>query len=213
MTRRSSAPMTTSTNLRKSPPAILPSINPAPADVLAPSISAQPPASESDTTDVAFADDLASELQTQQEQQKPVAEHVRFPAIDRTVSNMGLQDPPKSLLTKQTYFAPYESALKSFKAYRYHPQYSQDVSGGFRSLTYSHQINAEKPLCKYEAAGGVCNDQQCQDQHFRSMQLSGASQATAWLIRASFSNISSYCFFSCHLPITFPPLLTLLCAG
>ncbi|EON65610.1 hypothetical protein W97_04848 [Coniosporium apollinis CBS 100218] len=97
------------------------------------------------------------------------------PVSDSDTPSIALADDLASELQpelEQAYFAPYESALKSFKAYRYHPHYSQDVSGGFRSLTYSHQINAEKPLCKYEAAGGVCNDQQCQDQHFRSMQLS-----------------------------------------
>ncbi|KAJ9666269.1 hypothetical protein H2201_003703 [Coniosporium apollinis] len=138
------------------PPAMPPATNPTPAHTVVSTISAQPPVSDSNTPNIAFADDLASELQPELEVHKPVAE----------------SDPPKPHLTKQAYFAPYESALKSFKAYRYHPHYSQDVSGGFRSLTYSHQINAEKPLCKYEAAGGVCNDQQCQDQHFRSMQLS-----------------------------------------
>lgn len=54
------------------------------------------------------------------------------------------------------HFIPYESPLKQFKAFRYHPNYLNEVSTGFRSLTYSHTINAEQPICQYEL-GGICN--------------------------------------------------------
>ena len=73
-----------------------------------------------------------------------------------------------------TRFTPYESPLKQFKSYRYHPNYATEVSEGFRSLTYSHKINPDKPICRYEAAGGRCNDESCDSQHFRSLGLSGA---------------------------------------
>jgi hypothetical protein len=72
-------------------------------------------------------------------------------------------------------FTPYISPLRWFKAYRYHPRFTENVSGGFRSLTYSHNIDSEKYLCPYEATGGVCNDRSCDLQHFRDMTLSGAS--------------------------------------
>ena len=72
------------------------------------------------------------------------------------------------------HFTPYVSPLKHFRAYRYHPEYTNDVLGGYRSLTFSHNINPDKPLCVYEAAGGICNDHSCDDQHFRDMSLSGA---------------------------------------
>ncbi|KAH0547906.1 hypothetical protein GP486_008353 [Trichoglossum hirsutum] len=81
------------------------------------------------------------------------------------------KSPPKE------YFTPYDSPLKQFRAYRYHRNYLKDVPGGFRSLTYSHNIDADKPLCKFETSGGgggvggVCNDAGCQDQHFRDMKL------------------------------------------
>ncbi|KAF2469446.1 uncharacterized protein BDR25DRAFT_343794 [Lindgomyces ingoldianus] len=70
-------------------------------------------------------------------------------------------------------FVPYESALRMFKSYRYHPSYSQDVAGGFLSMTYSHQIDKDKPLCQFEAVGGTCNDPHCDGQHFRDMSISG----------------------------------------
>jgi hypothetical protein len=76
-------------------------------------------------------------------------------------------------------FTPYESPLRMFKSYRYHPTYAQDVSGGFLSTTFSHQIDIEKPMCQYETAGGTCNDEECPDQHFRDMSITGAYQKTA----------------------------------
>ncbi|KAF1833605.1 hypothetical protein BDW02DRAFT_580226 [Decorospora gaudefroyi] len=70
-------------------------------------------------------------------------------------------------------FTPYESPLRMFKSYRYHPSYAQDISGGFLSLTFSHQIDPEKPFCQYESAGGACNDPGCPDQHFRDVAITG----------------------------------------
>ncbi|KAL1638742.1 hypothetical protein SLS58_008665 [Diplodia intermedia] len=80
--------------------------------------------------------------------------------------------PAPSDLKKHSFYTPYESPLKQFKAYRYHPQYSQEVPGGYRSLTYSHEIDPMKPLCPFEAAGGICNDSACDGQHFRTMGIS-----------------------------------------
>jgi hypothetical protein len=73
------------------------------------------------------------------------------------------------------YLVPYESPLKYFKAFRFHPAYKEWVAGGFRSLTYSHKINANAEFCRYELAGGSCNDKSCDFQHFRDIVLPGAS--------------------------------------
>ncbi|KAF1943696.1 hypothetical protein EJ02DRAFT_421122 [Clathrospora elynae] len=70
-------------------------------------------------------------------------------------------------------YTPYESPLRMFKSYRYHPSYAKDIPGGFLSLTFSHQIDSEKPFCQYEAAGGACNDPECPDQHFRDIGITG----------------------------------------
>ncbi|KAJ5470322.1 hypothetical protein N7530_007679 [Penicillium desertorum] len=69
-------------------------------------------------------------------------------------------------------FTPYTSPLRTFKAYRYHPRYIEDVPSGYRSLTYSHNIDSMKYMCPYELAGGVCNDRSCEFQHLRDMTLS-----------------------------------------
>lgn len=70
-------------------------------------------------------------------------------------------------------FKPYVSPLTNFKAYRYAPQFAKEVPGGLRSTTYSHAINEQKPLCQYETLGGICNDPQCEDQHWRQMVAGG----------------------------------------
>ncbi|KAI9045316.1 uncharacterized protein KD926_008742 [Aspergillus affinis] len=85
---------------------------------------------------------------------------------------VGLLDNTRGAEVPQRKFSPYDSPLKNFNAYRYHPNYSGDTTQGFRSLTYSHNIDPMKYLCPFEAAGGVCNDRSCEFQHFRDMTLS-----------------------------------------
>ncbi|KAJ6196174.1 hypothetical protein J3E72DRAFT_421259 [Bipolaris maydis] len=104
------------------------------------------------------ADDLAPELQPQ------------------TISVVDNVQPAPTLEEEEeepAVFKPYQSPLRMFKSYRYHPSYSKDVPGGFMSLTFSHQIDPEKPFCQYESAGGACNDPECPDQHFRDATITG----------------------------------------
>ncbi|KAF2431454.1 hypothetical protein EJ08DRAFT_587413 [Tothia fuscella] len=58
-----------------------------------------------------------------------------------------------------------------FKAYRYHPQFPTEVSGGVTSLTYSHAIDPSQPLCPIEMVGETCNDAHCNGQHFQTMTI------------------------------------------
>lgn len=67
-------------------------------------------------------------------------------------------------------FARYESPLRYFHAFRFHPEYNKQVPGGLRSLTYSHKIDAMKEFCPWEL-GGSCNDRACKFQHFRDIGL------------------------------------------
>ncbi|KAI9882980.1 MAG: hypothetical protein M1823_005272 [Watsoniomyces obsoletus] len=77
------------------------------------------------------------------------------------------------------FYTPYQSPLRYFHSYRYHPRYFESVLQGFRSLTYSNKIDTDNPLCEFEARGGICNDDSCEAQHFREMKLSGAFRALA----------------------------------
>lgn len=72
-------------------------------------------------------------------------------------------------------FTPYQSPLLAFKSYRFHPDFRQTVDDGFRSLTYSNAIDPNRPLCPTELDGAECHDVDCQEQHFRSISLSGMS--------------------------------------
>ncbi|KAK6500647.1 hypothetical protein TWF506_003413 [Arthrobotrys conoides] len=74
----------------------------------------------------------------------------------------------------ETGFTEYRSQLSGFRSFRYHPSYNKLVSQGYKSLTYSHHIDSELPICDFETRGGTCNDPQCRWQHFRQMALPGA---------------------------------------
>lgn len=99
------------------------------------------------------ADDLAPELQSASAAQPA-------PAADEEVH------PPE--------FTRYQSPLRMFKSYRYHPKFAEEIAGGFLSSTFSHQIDPDKPMCQFETAGGSCNDANCLNQHFRDLGITGA---------------------------------------
>ncbi|KAM7217347.1 protein red1 [Rhypophila decipiens] len=65
-------------------------------------------------------------------------------------------------------FVPYESPLRYFRAYRFHPSYPETVRGGMKSLTYNNQIDPQKPFCPTELAGEQC-PADCEFQHLRSI--------------------------------------------
>ncbi|KAK5675728.1 hypothetical protein LTR17_027759 [Elasticomyces elasticus] len=98
-----------------------------------------------------LSDELAPELQPENEEQVDIEDEHKRPV--------------------STYFRPYESVLTKFHDFRYHPEYSHVASEGYNSVTFSNKIDPDKPLCLYEAAGGQCNDSECENQHFRTMGL------------------------------------------
>ncbi|KAK5076669.1 hypothetical protein LTR64_005851 [Lithohypha guttulata] len=71
-------------------------------------------------------------------------------------------------------FAPYQSPLSSLKSFRFHPQFNEVVKNGYRSLTYSNNIDDKRPLCSTELEGKMCTDIDCGKdyQHFGSLPLS-----------------------------------------
>lgn len=83
-------------------------------------------------------------------------------------------------MPKKDEYVPYKRRLPEFKLYRMHPNYLDDVSQGFRSMTYSHKIDANQPMCKRETQGYKCSDTICDDQHLKDIQLTGASFLTVW---------------------------------
>ncbi|KAF4124512.1 hypothetical protein GMORB2_5178 [Geosmithia morbida] len=76
--------------------------------------------------------------------------------------------PPAPSSTK---FVPYETPLRYFRAYRFHPKFQQEVPGGLRSLTYSNKIDVNKELCPDDLAGVTCpRGSRCNYQHIESIQ-------------------------------------------
>ncbi|OBT65429.1 hypothetical protein VE03_06045 [Pseudogymnoascus sp. 23342-1-I1] len=106
------------------------------------------------------------------------------------------EDETKRAPAQKSFFTPYESPLKRFKAYRFHPEFTKQVPGGYKSLTYSNNIDDSKELCRFELAGGVCNDVSCEFQHFRDIVLPGAwvdvSTVQDELILVSLGDSSGY---------------------
>ncbi len=121
---------------------------------LVPAVSDADPAEKLPSID----DDLASELQ---------------PATNDIDARNGKAATQDATIPK-VHYTPYQSPLTMFKDYRYHSDYSDNVAGGYKSLSYSHNIDANKQLCPYETTGGKCNDPGCQYQHFKDMGLAGA---------------------------------------
>ncbi|CAG8418044.1 unnamed protein product [Penicillium salamii] len=124
--------------------------------------------------------DITTALTPSFDATQPTAELTNAPHVsgasqmDLQVGTLGTENPPpNSVRENSTHkFTPYTSPLRSFKAYRYHPNYAEDIPSGYRSLTYSHNIDSMKSLCPYEVAGGVCNDRSCGSQHLRDISLS-----------------------------------------
>ncbi|KAL2145552.1 hypothetical protein VTI28DRAFT_6944 [Corynascus sepedonium] len=77
-----------------------------------------------------------------------------------------VQDRPESKAHSK--LKPYQSPLRYFHAYRFHPEYQNTVAGGLRSLTYSNRIDPERELCPFELTGEQCPTN-CEYQHFRTI--------------------------------------------
>lgn len=71
------------------------------------------------------------------------------------------------------HFVPYKTPLSSFKTFRFHQAFDDTVKSGYRSLTYSNNIDPSRPLCSTELSGALCTDPSCEDQHFRQLGLTG----------------------------------------
>jgi len=76
-------------------------------------------------------------------------------------------------------FVPYQSPLEIFKSFRHHPEFHELKPDGLRSLQYSNNVNPDRIMCKYEVCGGVCNDRECEWQHFREIAMNGEFAASS----------------------------------
>lgn len=136
----------------------------------------------SDTTDavvetMAVTDDLAPELQppTSLQTITPASSALTRPSAQtegEAVSDTALHAPAHHPQAR-SYYRPYISPLAHFKDFRFHPSYADTVPGGYRSLTYSHQIDPQGLLCPNEAQGNKCKDSRCEGMHWADFGISG----------------------------------------
>lgn len=76
-------------------------------------------------------------------------------------------------------FVPYESVLKGFLSYRFHPNFREDVAGGLQSPTYSNKINPTVQFCLNFLLGSCERGSRCKYQHIDAVGLSGESSEAA----------------------------------
>lgn len=114
--------------------------------------------------------------------------HVVCPLlVERYLTNAKATD--TSTPMPQTSFAPYESPLRYFHAYRFHPNYSDGVTGGLKSLTYSNRIDPKREMCPDEWEGNDCpRGDACQFQHFQNIIAPGEFLSNEGLANSRLSN-------------------------
>ncbi|KAJ4406068.1 hypothetical protein N0V85_004572 [Neurospora sp. IMI 360204] len=113
---------------------------------------------------------VAQPREAAQELEEEPARDVKVvsPEVPDLVQLTRSQETHETTTAKTGSFRPYESPLRYFHAFRFHPSYRDTVSGGLRSLTYSNRINPSIPLCPSEIAGEQC-DETCDFQHIKSI--------------------------------------------
>ncbi|KAI7365656.1 hypothetical protein KC354_g4747 [Hortaea werneckii] len=105
--------------------------------------------------------------------EQSLAESDLAPELQPTApSSLPQEDKTQGQLLSRSHYTPYISPLACFRDYRFHPAYTDTVSGGYRSLTYSHRIDPWNAFCPFELQGGTCNDRSCGFQHFGNVSLS-----------------------------------------
>ncbi|KAL2291603.1 hypothetical protein FJTKL_11849 [Diaporthe vaccinii] len=91
-------------------------------------------------------------------------------------ADVSREDAHKTIPDEQTFFTDYESPLRYYHAFRFHPRYSESVAGGLKSLTYSNRIDPKREICPDELDGRDCpRGSACQFQHFAHMVAPGKS--------------------------------------
>ncbi|KAK5637015.1 hypothetical protein RRF57_012727 [Xylaria bambusicola] len=114
-------------------------------------------------------------------------EHQRSEQTSNEVKNRSSEEP--LLLTTsqdgQNHKPPledlltYKSPLSYFRAYRFHPKYFEEVSGGLKSMTFNARIDPMREVCPQVLAGEPCpKGSNCEYQHFDSMVLQDAEIIT-----------------------------------
>lgn len=94
---------------------------------------------------------------------------------------------------RSSHFSPYETPRRYFKNFRYHGSFPEMVSSGYKSLTFSNNIDPKTPFCPTELAGETCQNARCEEQHFSQVALTGACKnLSERLCGSSFDGTASF---------------------
>ncbi|KAJ4147674.1 hypothetical protein LMH87_002182 [Akanthomyces muscarius] len=127
-----------------------------------PNVKTSDGAPELTDSDPAVAALSAELLSAGRQDSAPVAEQ------EREVRENVLEDTDAASV--QPSYLAYDSPLRYFHSFRFHPDFSKVVAGGLRSVTFSNKIDAKLPLCPDELAGNTCpRGKNCHFQHFAEM--------------------------------------------
>ncbi|KAJ6780878.1 hypothetical protein PWT90_01920 [Aphanocladium album] len=86
----------------------------------------------------------------------------------------------------------YDSPLRYFHSYRFHPDFKKVVAGGLRSATYSNKIDTKLPLCPDELAGHACpRGKNCHFQHFAEMSAPVDKVSQAWRCKKELTRMAA----------------------
>lgn len=78
-----------------------------------------------------------------------------------------------------SHFTPYKTPRSYFKNFRYYDQFPEIVPSGYKSLTFSNNIDPRRPFCATDLSGQACEDPTCQEQHFRQVVMTGACNGSS----------------------------------
>ncbi|OZJ04388.1 hypothetical protein BZG36_02409 [Bifiguratus adelaidae] len=79
-----------------------------------------------------------------------------------------MEKQPERTAQAGTYFKPYKSRLSHLRSYQLFADSSVDSVG-----MWNPKWDKDQKLCRYETAGGACNDPTCQAMHFRDIKIRG----------------------------------------
>lgn len=124
-------------------------------------------------------DDENSTIVSKPTEQTELNSQVKVPdsfETDRHLTNEKADHESAAARQTSSSYTPYESPLRSFRSYRFHPHYGADVAGGLKSLTYSNRIDPKKEMCPDEWEGNDCpRGEACMFQHFQNIIAPGES--------------------------------------
>lgn len=146
---------------------------PAIADDTTPPILANPNSQESGAESSVHVEQNDTTSAVQQDPDLASQVHVGRPtkvATDLTSLEQAESAPE---IPSQEGFVPYESVLKGFLSYRFHPNFRKDVAGGLQSPTYSNKINPKVQFCLNFLLGSCEWGSSCKYQHIDAVGLSG----------------------------------------